>query len=101
MAATDQVQFRVVVPGPPAFYWRTADGRTVPFWVPSSPVTPARRPTRSADRTRSARWRAGTRRTRRAAARRRPARDPWLGWHDLGWVDETHGFAEGQAIVGA
>jgi len=49
----------------------------------------------SADRTRSPRWRAGTRRTRRLAreARRQgrptPLAGTWTGWVDLGWTDES------------
>lgn len=61
---------------------------------------PPRRPpaTSSADRTRSPRWRAGTRRTRRMAraAKRRGRRShtagPLIGWTDLMWVDETAGW---------
>lgn len=56
-----------------------------PFVRP--PAGPRRR-TISADRTRSARWRAGSRRTRRLAAGRRRPRDRWAGWQDMGWTTD-------------
>lgn len=51
------------------------------------PQARKRRRTSSAERTRSARWRAGSRRTRRLAAGRRRPRDRWAGWQDVGWTD--------------
>lgn len=50
--------------------------------------------THSADRTRSPRWRAGSRRTKklgrlaRRQGRRSPFADPFKGWTDLGWTYE-------------
>jgi hypothetical protein len=72
------------------------DLAVAPLGVPPKPRT------RSADRTRSRRWRAGTRRARRriAAARRQGLPHPfppprWTRWQTMGAVvifDETHAW---------
>lgn len=92
MTTTDRVHFEITISTPPTFTRVLADGREAWFWVPD-PVRPVKRRTRAANRTRSGRWRAGTRREKRAARRRRPVRDPWTGWTDLGYVDETQGYS--------
>ncbi len=62
-----------------------------PAWfVAALPVR--RRPMASADRTRSARWRVGSRRHRRLSRKICPVVAPLPlgpGWADLGWIDET------------
>lgn len=62
------------------------------FFAPAEPPKPR---THAADRTRSKRWRAGSKRTKKLArlarkhGRRTPFADPWRGWEPLGWIDET------------
>lgn len=92
MPTSDRVRFQITLIGAPTFTRVLADGREAWFFVPD-PVRPVKPRTRAADRTRSPRWRAGTRREKQAARRRRPVRDPWAGWTDLGWVDETQGYS--------
>lgn len=60
------------------------------WWVAWLPPDPPKIPTPAAGRTRSPRWRAGTRRTRKLARRRPcpPPADPFAGWKDLGWTEE-------------
>lgn len=98
---------QIFMPGDDTSGWDPAH----PAWfVAPTPPRPAKRRTRSIDRTRSARWRAGSRRTRLLARRRGPCpppRDPWAGWTDLGCIsedtvttvfDETRAFDEAQLM---
>jgi len=53
-------------------------------------LDPPRPPTPAAARTRSSRWAAGTRRTRRLSRRlpNPPAAHPFARWADMGWTEE-------------
>lgn len=65
-----------------------------PGWYLAVALPPPRRRTHAADRTRSPRWRAGSRRTKKLAraarrqGRRTPFASPLKGWTDMGWMEE-------------
>ncbi len=88
VSRNDPVMVQVFMPGDDT----SSHDLSRPAWfVAPAPTPPAKRRTRSIDRTRSARWRAGSRRTRRHAHRRGPCpppRDPWAGWTNAGWIAE-------------
>jgi hypothetical protein len=58
------------------------------------PIPAPKARTHARDRTRSARWQAGSRRTRRLAraargrGRRSRFADPWGGWEPMGWTTD-------------
>ncbi len=85
-------QVQIFMPGDSTDEW---DPSRPAWFVAAQPQRQTRR-TAAADRTASARRRAGSRRVRRLANRPGPSprpAPPWTGWQDLGWIDETEGGA--------
>jgi hypothetical protein len=60
-----------------------------------APIPLGKPKTHAIDRTRSPRWRAGSKRTKklarlaRRAGRRTPFENPWKGWESLGWTTDS------------
>lgn len=68
----------------------STDPNPKPWWIAWIPPEPPHVRTAAAGRTRSPRWRAGTRRTRKMARRRPnpPPADPFANWTQMGWTEE-------------